>query len=69
MSKTLRLILGDQLNSNHNWFKNPHRDVMYVLMEVTQEQEYVMHHVQKILAFFCGYAQFCPSASKKMVTR
>jgi hypothetical protein len=21
-NKTLRLILGDQLNSNHSWFKN-----------------------------------------------
>ena len=35
--KTLRLILGDQLNPNHSWFKNVDDEIVYVLMEVKQE--------------------------------
>jgi len=34
--KTLRLILGDQLNERHSWFKRPEANVVYVLMEVRQ---------------------------------
>ncbi|MHC4476657.1 MAG: cryptochrome/photolyase family protein [Planctomycetota bacterium] len=30
--KTLRLILGDQLNENHTWFKQTDNNVSYVLM-------------------------------------
>ncbi|MFM8490721.1 MAG: cryptochrome/photolyase family protein, partial [Candidatus Methylopumilus sp.] len=40
--KTLRLILGDQLNPNHSWFKNTNDDIYYVLMEVKQETSYVL---------------------------
>lgn len=56
--KILRLILGDQLNSNHSWFKNLNPSVTYVLMELMQEQTYVKHHIQKILAFFGAMRQF-----------
>ena len=35
--KTLRLILGDQLNPKHSWFKNVDEEIIYVLMEVKQE--------------------------------
>ncbi|MCD8741443.1 cryptochrome/photolyase family protein [Mucilaginibacter roseus] len=65
MGKTLRLILGDQLNSNHSWFKKVDEDVIYVMMEVMQEQEYVMHHVQKILAFFAAMRNFAHQLAKK----
>jgi deoxyribodipyrimidine photolyase-related protein len=58
MSKTLRLILGDQLNSNHSWYRQTDASVTYVLMEVMQEQEYVLHHVQKILGFFAAMRNF-----------
>lgn len=58
MPETLRLILGDQLNSKHSWFVTPDPNVHYVLMEVMQEQQYVMHHVQKILAFFAAMRNF-----------
>lgn len=58
MPKTLRLILGDQLNSKHSWYQNKSDNVTYVLMEVMQEQEYVKHHVQKILAFFAAMRNF-----------
>jgi deoxyribodipyrimidine photolyase-related protein len=52
MSKTLRLILGDQLNINHSWFKEVNSNNTYLLMEVMQEQEYVKHHIQKMVGYF-----------------
>ncbi|NCD71531.1 cryptochrome/photolyase family protein [Mucilaginibacter agri] len=64
MAKKLRLILGDQLNSRHHWFQKKERDVIYVLMEVMQEQQYVMHHVQKILAFFATMRNFAHQLKK-----
>jgi deoxyribodipyrimidine photolyase-related protein len=64
MAKTLRLILGDQLNIKHSWFKAPQADVVYILLEVRQEQEYVMHHVQKILAFFGAMRNFAHQLTK-----
>lgn len=58
MKKTLRLILGDQLNLRHSWFREVDSDTLYVLMEVRQEQEYVKHHIQKILGFFAAMRNF-----------
>lgn len=55
----LRLILGDQLNPNHSWFRRVDRDIHYVLMEVRQETDYVMHHAQKVIAIFAGMQAFC----------
>jgi deoxyribodipyrimidine photolyase-related protein len=54
----LKLILGDQLNPLHSWFTQPHPDVVYVLMEVRQETDYVLHHAQKILAIFAAMRDF-----------
>lgn len=51
---TLRLILGDQLNPRHPWFEQTDPDMLYVLMEIRQETDYVLHHAQKILAVFAG---------------
>ncbi|MDZ7864305.1 cryptochrome/photolyase family protein [Acidovorax sp.] len=51
---TLRLVLGDQLNPQHSWFATPDAGVVYVLMEVRQETDYVLHHAQKILAIFAA---------------
>ncbi len=50
----LRLLLGDQLNPRHAWFDTVSSDVLYVLMEVRQETDYVLHHGQKILAIFAA---------------
>jgi deoxyribodipyrimidine photolyase-related protein len=55
---TLRLILGDQLNPNHSWFQAQCPDVVYVLMEIRQETDYVLHHAQKILAIFAAMRDF-----------
>ena len=56
--KTLRLILGDQLISTHSWFRQQEPETVYVLMEMMQEQTYVKHHIQKILAFFAAMRNF-----------
>ena len=53
-SHTLRLILGDQLNPQHPWFDSVDDSVIYVLMEMRQETDYVLHHAQKILAIFAA---------------
>ncbi|MFN5746118.1 MAG: cryptochrome/photolyase family protein [Methylococcaceae bacterium] len=57
-SQTLRLILGDQLNSDHSWFQAVDPHVVYVLMEVRQETDYILHHAQKILAIFAAMRDF-----------
>ncbi|MBB3801589.1 deoxyribodipyrimidine photolyase-related protein [Xanthomonas arboricola] len=55
---TLRLILGDQLNPQHSWFATRDPGVVYVLMEVREETDYVLHHAQKILAIFAAMRAF-----------
>lgn len=56
--KTLRLVLGDQLNPQHSWFARKDESTTYVLMEVRQETDYVLHHAQKILAIFAAMRRF-----------
>ena len=56
--KTIRLILGDQLNERHSWFSNTDSEVLYVLMEIRPESEYVKHHIQKILGIFAAMRSF-----------
>ncbi|MBE7177436.1 MAG: cryptochrome/photolyase family protein [Mucilaginibacter polytrichastri] len=64
-NKILRLVLGDQLNLQHSWYRKKDSEISYVLMEVMQEQEYVMHHVQKILGFFAAMRNFAAQLRKK----
>ncbi|OOE96948.1 cryptochrome/photolyase family protein [Salinivibrio sp. IB643] len=56
--KTLRLVLGDQLNASHSWFKQTDDSVLYLVAELNQEATYVRHHVQKVSAFFAAMAAF-----------
>lgn len=58
MRSTLRLILGDQLNCQHSWFSTVRDDVVYVLIELRQETDYVLHHAQKIIAIFAAMRDF-----------
>ncbi|SDH30271.1 cryptochrome/photolyase family protein [Winogradskyella thalassocola] len=58
MQKTLRLILGDQLNSNHSWFSEAKENVIYCLFEMRQETDYVTHHIQKVIGFFAAMRSF-----------
>lgn len=54
---TLRLILGDQLNTQHSWFRQTDPSIHYVFMEVRQETDYVLHHAQKVIAIFAAMRQ------------
>ncbi|MFO1388768.1 cryptochrome/photolyase family protein [Cellvibrio sp.] len=57
----LRLILGDQLNINHSWFRErgaDAADIIYVLMEIRSETDYVVHHAQKVLGIFAAMRGF-----------
>ncbi len=56
--KTLRLILGDQLNIKHSWFKEADDNVLYCMFEMRQETDYVKHHIQKVIGFFSAMRQF-----------
>ena len=58
MSKTLRLILGDQLNSNHSWFKTVDDNITYVMMEIRSETDYANHHIQKVVGIFAAMQSF-----------
>lgn len=63
--RILRLILGDQLNEKHSWFRKPDQKVTYVLMEIRQETDYVKHHVQKVVAFFAAMRAFAEKLKEK----
>ena len=54
----LRLILGDQLNPLHSWFTQVDENMLYVMMEIRSETDYVLHHGQKILAIFAAMRDF-----------
>lgn len=56
--KKLRLILGDQLNSQHSWFKETNSAVTYCMFEMRQETDYVTHHIQKVVGFFAAMRTF-----------
>jgi deoxyribodipyrimidine photolyase-related protein len=56
--KTLRLILGDQLNYEHSWYRHQDPSVTYILMETKSETGYVRHHIQKVCAFFIAMRRF-----------
>lgn len=56
--KTVKLILGDQLNAGHSWYRQVDPDAVFVIAELAQETRYVTHHIQKILAFFGAMRRF-----------
>jgi deoxyribodipyrimidine photolyase-related protein len=63
--KTLRLILGDQLNQKHSWFQTVDDDITYVMAEMRQETDYVKHHIQKVTAFFLAMRSFSEDLAAK----
>ena len=63
--KTLRLILGDQLNGNHSWFKTVDDSTTYVMMEVRTETDYAKHHIQKVVGFFTAMRSFAAELKSK----
>lgn len=58
LTSTLRLLLGDQLNSNHSWFHQVNDEVLYVLMEIRSETDYAHHHIQKVIGIFAAMRNF-----------
>lgn len=65
MPKTLRLILGDQLNALHSWYGQVDDEVTYVMMEVKTETNQVTHHIQKIVGFFASMRAFAADLKAK----
>lgn len=55
---TLRLVLGDQLNPGHSWFRVRDPQVLYMVAELRQEATYARHHAQKVTAFFAAMQAF-----------
>ncbi len=62
---TVKLILGDQLNEQHHWFDKVDDNVLFVLMEVRSETDYVKHHIQKVVAIFDGLRKFAEVLTAK----
>lgn len=62
--QTLRLILGDQLNASHSWYKCINDNTLYVIAELHQETNYVKHHIQKVCAFFAAMKAFSLALQK-----
>lgn len=58
LARRLRLILGDQLNAAHPWFREQDPHTVYVMMELRCESEYLTHHIQKIAGIFAGMRAF-----------
>lgn len=54
----LYLILGDQLNRQHTWFKEKSTQKTFLFIESREEASYAAHHIQKIVAFFAGMRAF-----------
>ncbi len=68
--KKLRLILGDQLNSEHSWFSEKDKNTVYLMAEMRQETDYVKHHIQKVVAFFMSmrnFATFLQSSGHEVI--
>ena len=64
-AKTLRFVLGDQLNLRHSWFGEQDDQVIYVLMETRSETDYTRHHIQKVLAFFLSMRAFAEALTEQ----
>lgn len=62
--KTIALLLGDQLNANHSWFKEVSSRRLFVLMEMRQETDYCRHHVQKVIGFFSAMRKFASALAR-----
>jgi len=65
MSKTIRLILGDQLNSLHSWYTTVDDSVTYVMMEIRSETDYAKHHIQKVVGIFAAMQTFSSELTSK----
>lgn len=58
MGVTLHLVLADQLNPKHSWFECPDPNKVFLFQEVRSETDYVVHHIQKVVALFAAMRNF-----------
>jgi deoxyribodipyrimidine photolyase-related protein len=63
--ETLRLVLGDQLNHAHPWWKRVDKKTLYVFMETRSETDYARHHIQKVIGFFLAMRHFAGQMKAK----
>jgi deoxyribodipyrimidine photolyase-related protein len=56
--RSIRLILGDQLNINHSWFEKVDDGIIYVMAEQRSETDYTLHHAQKLIAVLSAMRRF-----------
>ncbi|MEL6153085.1 MAG: cryptochrome/photolyase family protein, partial [Bacteroidota bacterium] len=54
----VRLVLSDQLNSQHSWFRECDPAVVYVFMELRPATNGVKHHIQKLIGHFAAMRAF-----------
>ncbi len=57
--------MGDQLNLDHPWFSKVDNQVLFILMEVRSETDYVKHHIQKVVAIFDAMRNFANELKSK----
>ncbi|HKL03168.1 MAG TPA: cryptochrome/photolyase family protein, partial [Cryomorphaceae bacterium] len=67
-NKKLRLVLGDQLNYKHSWWKDDPDSFNVILIESKSETGYVTHHIQKVIAFFLSMRNFGAWLEEKGIT-
>ena len=65
MIKTIRVILGDQLNPFHSWFTEVKTDVSYLFIESRGEASYAPHHIQKVVGIFSSMRQFANTLKRQ----
>jgi len=46
--KTLRLIIGDQLDEMHSWLKKPDRSMIDIIMEIRHDDRWGRSHSEHI---------------------
>jgi len=63
--KTLKLVLGDQLNHDHSWWNEDPDNVIVAMVESKTETGYVRHHIQKVIAFFLSMRNFAKFLEEK----
>lgn len=65
----LRLVLGDQLNIEHSWYKQPSQNgYVYVMMELTPEVNQPYIHIQKVVGFFAAMRHFALTVTQRGAT-
>jgi deoxyribodipyrimidine photolyase-related protein len=65
----IRLVLGDQLNIEHSWYKQEHQEnYVYVMMELTPEVKQPYMHIQKVIGFFAAMRHFAATLTQRGAT-